>query len=318
MAAAPASITDLSLGLLGAVVGGWLLRLLGVTEPGAGWAHVLVAVMGALLVLASARLAFHFSARAAALAGASRAASTLESLEAQIARLGGVDRQFLAGAARRKPVARDPNQAFDEQLTLGQRMADHLASFGGSWAFLGLFAATLLGWLIYNTERAHPFDPYPYILLNLVLSCLAAVQAPVILMAQNRQAAKDRLDARLDYEVNLKAELEVLALHEKLDVLREKDWSELLALQQRQIALLEQIGHGAARTAGAREERRHPARCVHVWPPDPCARPRRWRSPSSRWPVGVPTSPRPGPSTLDAWDASRCMSHAMARTASCI
>jgi uncharacterized membrane protein/uncharacterized membrane protein YeaQ/YmgE (transglycosylase-associated protein family) len=241
-------IADLTLGLLGAVVGGWVLRLLGLTEPGAGWGHVLVAALGALLVLAAGRLAIHFSARAAALAGASRAASTLETLEAQIGRVGNFEHQFLARAARRKPVARDPNQAFDEQLTLGQRMADHLASFGGSWAFLGLFFAVLVGWMIYNTERTQPFDPYPFILLNLVLSSLAAVQAPVILMSQNRHAAKDRHDAQLDYEVNLKAELEILALHEKLDGLREKAWGELIAIQERQLALLDRI----EQQAGAR------------------------------------------------------------------
>jgi uncharacterized membrane protein len=121
-------------------------------------------------------------------------------------------------------------------------MADHLAAFGGSWAFLGLFAAVLIAWMISNSERANPFDPDPFILLNLVLSCLAAVQAPAILMTQNRLAAKDRLDAHLDYEVNLKAEVEILALHEKLDVLREKAWGELLALHERQTALLEQLG----------------------------------------------------------------------------
>jgi uncharacterized membrane protein len=142
---------------------------------------------------------------------------------------------------RRGSVARDPNQAFDAQLTLGQRMADRLAAFGGSWLFLGLFAATMLGWMIFNTERAQPFDPYPFILLNLVLSCLAAVQAPVILMSQNRQTEKDRHDARLDYEVNLKAELEILSLHEKLDALRQQAWHELLELQQRQLAVLAEI-----------------------------------------------------------------------------
>ena len=239
-------LTDLTLGLLGAVVGGWLLRLLGITEPGAGWTHLLVALLGSLLVLAAGRLAIHFTARAATLAGASHAASTLESLGAQIGRLGEFERQFLARVAHRKPVARDPNQAFDEQLTLGQRMADRLASFGGSWVFLGLFFAVLLAWMIFNTERAQPFDPYPFILLNLVLSCLAAVQAPVILMTQNRLAAKDRLDARLDYEVNLKAELEILALHEKLDTLREKAWSDLVALQERQLALLDHIHRATA------------------------------------------------------------------------
>jgi uncharacterized membrane protein len=211
---------------------------------------VLVAVLGSLLVLAIGRLALHFTARGAALAGASRTASTLEGLEAQIARLGDFERNFLARAVRRKPVARDPNQAFDEQLTLGQRMSDRLAAFGGSWAFIGLFFAVMLGWMIYNTERLQPFDPYPFILLNLVLSCLAAVQAPVILMSQNRQAAKDRFDARLDYDVNLKAELEILALHEKLDVLREKAWAELLALQERQITLLEKIERRSLENGG--------------------------------------------------------------------
>ena len=233
--------TDLMLGLLGALAGGWLLRRLGVTEPGPGWGHVLVAALGSLLVLAMGRLALHFTARTAALTGAARAAGTLENLEAQLARVGDFERQFLARAARRKRVARDPNRSFDEQLTLGQRMADRLATFGGSWAFLGLFFAVLLVWMIFNTERPAPFDPYPFILLNLVLSCLAAVQAPVILMAQNRMAAKDRLDAHLDYEVNLKAELEILALHEKLDTLREKAWEDLIAMQRRQLELLEQM-----------------------------------------------------------------------------
>ena len=129
-------------------------------------------------------------------------------------------------------------------------MADHLASFGGSWAFLGLFFAIMLAWMVYNTERSQPFDPYPFILLNLVLSCLAAVQAPVILMSQNRQASRDRVAAQLDYEVNLKAELEILELHEKLDGLRERAWTELLALQERQIALLDQLEQ-RSREAGA-------------------------------------------------------------------
>ena len=235
-------ITDLTLGLLGAVVGGWLLRLLGFTEPGAGWGHVLVALLGSLLVLATWRLTLHLTARAAALAGASRAASTLDTLEAQIGRLGEFERQFLARAARRKRVARDPNQAFDEQLTLGQRMADHLASFGGSWLFLGIFFAMLLAWMVFNTERTHPFDPYPFILLNLVLSCLAAVQAPVILMTQNRLAAKDRLDAHLDYEVNLKAELEIRHLHEKIDHLLSHQWERLVQIQELQLELLSELG----------------------------------------------------------------------------
>lgn len=234
-------VTDLTLGLLGALVGGWMLRRLGLTEPGVGLAHVAVASVGALFLLAGGRLAIHLTGIASQLAGARGAASTIESLEARIARLGGGTHDSDAPSRPRAPVAVDPNQAFDEQLTLGQRMSDQLAAFGGSWAFLALFFSVMLGWMIFNTERPDAFDPYPFILLNLVLSCLAAVQAPIILMSQNRQAARDRHDARLDYDVNLKAELEILRLHEKLDRLRERDWRELLALQERQIALLERL-----------------------------------------------------------------------------
>lgn len=234
-------LTDLALGGLGAVLGGWVVHLLGFTEPTAGLAHVAVAVLGALLLLAGARLLLRATARAAAAAGAQHAAGALVSLEQQMARLGEFEREAFAKLRQRRPVARDPNQAFDDQLTLGQRISDRMAAFGGSWAFLGLFFAIMLTWMIYNTERPRPFDPYPFILLNLALSCLAAVQAPVILMSQNRQAQRDRHDARLDYEVNLKAELEILALHEKLDVLREKAWSDLVALQERQLALLGRI-----------------------------------------------------------------------------
>lgn len=126
--------------------------------------------------------------------------------------------------------------------TLGQRAADAVATFGGSWTFVGLFAAVLLGWVAVNAfllgRRGQTFDPYPYILLNLFLSMLAAAQAPVILMSQNRQAEKDRDSAEHDYEVNLKAELEIMLLHEKLDALREPQWRELLEMQSQQLALL--------------------------------------------------------------------------------
>ncbi|HEY8156092.1 MAG TPA: DUF1003 domain-containing protein [Myxococcota bacterium] len=138
-------------------------------------------------------------------------------------------------------VARDTNLEFDEKLTAGQRMADRLASFGGSWTFITLFFGTLLAWIGYNLERPVSFDPYPFILLNLVLSCLAAIQAPVILMSQNRMSAKDRIDARHDYEVNLKAEMEISALHAKLDGLAQREWARLLEIQQRQIDTLARI-----------------------------------------------------------------------------
>jgi uncharacterized membrane protein len=124
-------------------------------------------------------------------------------------------------------ISHDTNLEFEKALTFGQRLADKVASFGGSWTFIIIFAAILLSWVALNTiilaQRNASFDPYPYILLNLFLSMLAAVQAPVILMSQNRQGIKDRLDAAHDYEVNLKAELEILSLHEKMDELREKN-----------------------------------------------------------------------------------------------
>ena len=124
-------------------------------------------------------------------------------------------------------------------------MADKVASFGGSWTFISLFMAVMVTWIFLNSfiliKLNGPFDPYPYILLNLVLSMLAAIQAPIILMSQNRQAYKDRLSAEHDYEVNLKAELEITGLHEKMDSLREKQWSELISIQQEQLGLLRQL-----------------------------------------------------------------------------
>lgn len=141
-------------------------------------------------------------------------------------------------------ISRSTNREFDEQLTFGQRVADQVATFGGSWTFILIFGAVLLSWVFLNSfilVRGEVFDPYPYILLNLVLSMLAALQAPVIMMSQNRQTIKDRLDAAHDYEVNLKAELEIRTLHEKLDLLREQQWLELIAMQQEQIRLLTQL-----------------------------------------------------------------------------
>jgi uncharacterized membrane protein len=126
-------------------------------------------------------------------------------------------------------VSRNVNVEHDKTLTFGERLADRVASFGGSWTFMMLFATVLLLWVALNSLMlSKAFDPYPYILLNLFLSMLASIQAPIIMMSQNRQAAKDRLDAAHDYEVNLKAEIEIMALHEKLDEMRSKDLVELL------------------------------------------------------------------------------------------
>ena len=122
----------------------------------------------------------------------------------------------------RSRATRNPNEVIEERLTLGDRLADRLATFGGSWKFILIFSALLIVWMIVNSLLGTPFDPYPFILLNLVLSSLAALQAPVIMMSQNRADAKDRIRAELDYRVNVKAETEVAELHQKIDELREE------------------------------------------------------------------------------------------------
>lgn len=145
----------------------------------------------------------------------------------------------------RKHISKNTSLELDNSSTFGQRAADAVARFGGSWAFIMLFAATLVFWVILNSyilvNYNKAFDPYPYILLNLFLSMLASIQAPIILMSQNRQSEKDRLNAEHDYEVNLKAELEIMLLHEKIDLLREGQWSELLIIQKEQLKLLSRL-----------------------------------------------------------------------------
>lgn len=145
----------------------------------------------------------------------------------------------------RKHISTNLSQTFDKDATFGQRAADAVARFGGSWAFIMLFALVLIFWVLLNSyilvNYNKAFDPYPYILLNLFLSMLASIQAPVILMSQNRQGEKDRLNAEHDYEVNLKAELEIMLLHEKVDLLREGQWSELIIIQKEQLKLLSHL-----------------------------------------------------------------------------
>jgi len=143
------------------------------------------------------------------------------------------ERHVIERVARRLAVSRDVGARFEESRTFGERLADRIASFGGSWTFILLFVAAILLWVLVNTlflirMGSPPFDPYPFILLNLFLSLVAAIQAPIIMMSQNRQAAKDRLQASHDYEVNLKAEIEIMALHEKMDELRQKDLQDLI------------------------------------------------------------------------------------------
>jgi uncharacterized membrane protein len=150
--------------------------------------------------------------------------------------------------AARTHISINTAREYDKQLTFGQRIADRVTAFGGSWTFISIFGVVLFLWILLNflllIKLGSTFDPYPYILLNLVLSMLAAVQAPIILMSQNREADKDRLSAEHDYEVNLKSELEIMTIHQKLDLLREKQWMELISIQQEQLKLLGQLMEG--------------------------------------------------------------------------
>ncbi|MGL3822543.1 DUF1003 domain-containing protein [Sphingopyxis sp. R3-92] len=137
--------------------------------------------------------------------------------------LDGDERRVLDAIAERRLTSRDAADLVDQESSFGARLSDRVAAVGGSWGFIILFTFVLLGWMLLNSEVlarwGMAFDPYPFIFLNLMLSTLAAVQAPIIMMSQNRQSAKDRIAAGLDYEINLRAELEIMRLHHKMDEL---------------------------------------------------------------------------------------------------
>ena len=160
-------------------------------------------------------------------------------------RLGAAERRVMDYLLGKRRLVRDVNRELEENRSLGERVADRIAAFGGSWTFILLFLVVLVAWVVFNSlvlaRRGRAFDPYPYILLNLFLSMIAALQAPVIMMSQNRMAARDRLEAAHDYEVNLMAEVEIRTLHDKLDQLRDHDWASLVVQQQEQIRLLERL-----------------------------------------------------------------------------
>src|SRR5215212_6174427 len=145
-------------------------------------------------------------------------------LDGGVTRLSEREQRVILHIAKRLHVARDVNIVLEGQQAFGERLADRVAQLGGSWTFIMVFTGMLMAWVVVNTvilpRFGGGFDPYPYIFLNLILSMVAALQAPVILMSQNRQAVRDRLAASLDYEINLKAEVEIMALHEKLDRIR--------------------------------------------------------------------------------------------------
>lgn len=167
-----------------------------------------------------------------------------EVLQDEIGELSALDQEVIESLQQHEILSSDISKQFERKLTFGERLSDRIAESGGSWRFLISFGAVLVIWIVINgvilVTRA--FDPYPFILLNLILSCLAAVQAPIIMMSQNRAEARDRLRAENDYKVNLKAELEIRHLHEKIDHLLRRQYNRLFEIQQIQIELLEELG----------------------------------------------------------------------------
>ncbi len=174
-----------------------------------------------------------------------RAAYVEAMLEAERGELSALDREVIESLAKGEVITQALSTTVEESSSFGERAADRVAAFGGSWTFILSFGAVLFIWMSLNITGMlfKAFDPYPFILLNLVLSSLAALQAPVIMMSQRRQETKDRLRAENDYRINLKAELEIRQLHEKIDHQMAHQWNKLAELQQIQIDLLEDAAH---------------------------------------------------------------------------
>ncbi|MEP6821601.1 MAG: DUF1003 domain-containing protein [Chthoniobacterales bacterium] len=165
-------------------------------------------------------------------------------LQDELGELTTLDQEVVESLQQHELLSENIEHQFERKLTFGERLSDRIAEFGGSWRFIILFGIILIGWIGLNVIAFsdHGFDPYPFILLNLILSCIAALQAPVIMMSQNRAQARDRLQAENDYKVNLKAELEIRHLHEKVDHLLRRQYQRLFEIQQIQIELLEELG----------------------------------------------------------------------------
>jgi len=164
-------------------------------------------------------------------------------LEAEKGELTALEKEVLESLEQQDILSRNPEEELQSGLTVGQRLADRVATLGGSWRFITSFTIIFVLWIIINSVVlvARPFDPYPFIFLNLVLSCLAAIQAPVIMMSQNRQEARDRLHAMRDYQMNLKAELEIRHFHQKIDHLLSHQWERLVEIQEIQMELISEV-----------------------------------------------------------------------------
>jgi uncharacterized membrane protein len=169
-----------------------------------------------------------------------------DALKDEVGELTKLEQEVIDSLREQETLTENINRAFEKSITFGQRVADRVGTFGGSWIFIGTFFLLLAIWIGINSVAlvSRPFDPYPFILLNLILSCLAAIQAPIIMMSQNRIEARDRLRSENDYQVNLKAELEIRHLHEKLDVLLKHQWQKLLEIQQIQMDFMKELVRG--------------------------------------------------------------------------
>jgi uncharacterized membrane protein len=170
-----------------------------------------------------------------------RALYVEEMLRDESGDISAIEQRVADSLATNEMLAENVEEGFNEKRTFGEIVSDQLASFGGSWLFILSFLMLLGIWIAFNLARGDQaaFDPYPFILLNLILSCVAALQAPIIMMSQKRQEAKDRLRSLNDYQVNLKAELEIRHLHEKLDHLISKQWQRLAEIQQLQLEIMQ-------------------------------------------------------------------------------
>lgn len=172
-----------------------------------------------------------------------RAKYVSELLQGERGELSELDREVVEKLSAGEVIAANTEQEYSADVSVGGRVSDLFAKFGGSWTFIIFFVVVIVVWMSINAAivGGADFDPYPFILLNLVLSCLAALQAPIILMSQNRQELKDRMRAENDYQVNLKAELEIRHLHEKMDHLINRQWERLAEIQEIQLEIMQDI-----------------------------------------------------------------------------
>ena len=171
-------------------------------------------------------------------------------LEAEVGELSVLETDVIASLKEHELLASNVHREFESKRTPAERISDLLASFGGSWKFVLAFLFFMAVWIVMNSVSRERPDPYPFILLNLVLSCLAALQAPIIMMSQNRQESRDRLRAESDYKINLKAELEIRHLHEKVDHLLRKQSQRLFEIQQIQLELMRDLASALPRRQG--------------------------------------------------------------------